>query len=228
MNQTTERPDGGTAGTGAGVRRTTLVSMHHDDPEPELVAAAQAGSHGAFTTLLRTHDDQMRGLAYRMLGNRAAMDDALQDAYLKAYRSLGGFDGRSRFSTWLHRVVVRVCLDHLRKTGRRSEVGLEAVGEPATQGPEIGDRLAARQELQAALDELAPDAAAAVLLVDGEGLSYDEAAAALGVANGTIASRLGRGRAQLRALLGVVDAPGPELHGSEQRTTHNEPRGGRS
>jgi RNA polymerase sigma-70 factor (ECF subfamily) len=202
--------------------------MNPHDAERELVAAAQAGDHGAFTTLLRAHDDQMRGLAYRMLGSRAAMDDALQDAYLKAYRSLGGFDGRSQFATWLHRVVVRVCLDHLRKTGRRSEVGLEAVGEPATQGPEIGDRLAARQELQAALDALAPDAAAAVLLVDGEGLSYAEAAATLGVANGTIASRLGRGRAQLRVLLGMEDPTGPEVQESEQRTTHNEPRGGRS
>jgi len=170
-------------------------------PEGDLIRRAQLGDHRAFTDLIRSCDDRMRGLAYRLLGSQAAMDDALQDAYLKAYRKLGTYDGRAAFSTWLYSVVYRTCLDHLRKRKRRGEVSLEAVVETGTDGPTHEERAATQDAVRRALAELPPDQAAAVCLVDGEGLSYDEAAQILDVAPGTVASRLNRARAALRALL---------------------------
>lgn len=165
-----------------------------------LVERAQTGDAAAFTQLLRNHDDAMRAVAYRMLGSQTAMDDVLQTAYLKAYRSLDRFRAEASFSTWLHRIVVNCCYDHHRSAGRRQEVPLnEALAVPAKGSHE--DRLADSQQLHLALQSLQPDHRAIVLLVDGEGLSYQEAASVLGIEQGTVASRLSRARSELRRRL---------------------------
>lgn len=170
-------------------------------PQGDLIRSAQLGDHRAFAELIRSCDDRMRALAHRLLGSRTAMDDALQDAYLKAYRKIDTYDGRAAFSTWLYSVVYRTCLDHIRRRRRRGEVGLETVAEPSDTGPGHDDRVATRDAVRRALADLPPDQAAALLLVDGEGLSYDEAATVVGVAAGTVASRLNRARTQMRTLL---------------------------
>lgn len=170
--------------------------------EHELIDLAVAGDHRAFGELVRTHDDRMRGLAWNMLGNRSAMDDALQDAYLKAYRSLAKFRRDAAFSTWLYRITYTTCIDHQRKRGRRAEVALDAVAEQRDNVIDLDDHFALHSELKDALQTLAPDQLAAVMLVDGEGLSYEEASEVLGVPPGTIASRLNRARASLRRTLG--------------------------
>ena len=168
--------------------------------KPTTIERAVAGDPEAFSELLRDHDDAMRAVAYRMLGNRAAMDDVLQVAYLKAFRNIAGFRAESSFATWLNRIVVNSCYDHLRKVGRQAEVPLNEVGDvPSTASHE--DRLTANQQLHQALQTLAPEQRAAVLLVDGEGLTYAEAAEVLDVERGTVASRLNRARAELRRLL---------------------------
>ncbi len=180
-------------------------------PEGDLIRRAQLGDHRAFTDLIRSCDDRMRGLAYRLLGSQAAMDDALQDAYLKAYRKLGTYDGRAAYSTWLYSVVYRTCLDHLRKRERRREVSLEVVADASDLRPGHDERLATRDAVRHALRQLPPDQAAAILLVDGEGLSYDEASTVLDVAPGTVASRLNRARTALRAHLSdPTDTSGSE------------------
>jgi len=75
-------------------------------PSGDLIRQAQSGDHRAFAALVGDCDEKMRRLAYRLLGSQAAMDDALQDAYLKAYRTLVSYDGRrSAFSTWLYTIV---------------------------------------------------------------------------------------------------------------------------
>jgi RNA polymerase sigma-70 factor (ECF subfamily) len=178
--------------------------MTADAPESDLVARARAGDHRAFSLLLANHDDQMRALAFRMLGGRAAMDDALQDAYVKAYRSLGRFQEASSFATWLHRIVARTCIDHLRKRQRRREVPLEVVSATAPDRSAAPDQLVTdRSVLGQALSELPADQRAAVVLVDGEGYSYEQAAEVLGTRPGTIASRLSRARSSLRTALGA-------------------------
>ncbi len=141
----------------------------------------------------------MRALAYRLMGSAAAMDDVLQDAYLKTYRSLGTFREDAAFTTWLYAIVYRTCLDALRKRKRSKEVGLHLVADQPTSEMGVESRMADASALQTLLSRLSPDHRAAVLLVDGEGLSYEEAAHILDIAPGTVASRLSRARQTLRA-----------------------------
>ena len=184
--------------------------MNPVSPSSDLVRRAQTGDHHAFSELVRGCDEAMRRLAHRLLGSRSAMDDALQDAYLKAYRKLDDFDGRSSFSTWMYTIVYRTCLDHLRTRGRRAEIDLGSVPEPAGD-VDPAERHADLDALGRALRDLPPDQAAAILLVDGDGCSYEEASVVLGVREGTIASRLNRARSALRSAL-RPDAPREGVH----------------
>jgi RNA polymerase sigma-70 factor, ECF subfamily len=186
-----------------------VVGRHRrrDARDERLVESARLGDQGAFTTLLRRHDDQMRALAWSVLRDRTAMDDALQDAYLKAYRNLDRFRGESRFSTWLHRIVYRTCLDHVRR--RRDLVVLGDDTDPPAPGRPDGD-VDERLAIQQALATLDPETAAALVLVDRDGHSYEEAGHVLGIPAGTVASRLHRGR---RALRDVLDPARSDRHG---------------
>ncbi len=174
--------------------------------DDRLLDAARAGDHTAFAALLRRHDDQMRALAWSVLRDRSAMDDVLQDAYLKAFRNLDRFRGDARFSTWLHQIVYRSCLDHLRR--RRQVVPIDEVPEPAAVGGNADEGVTERMRVTQALASLDPETAAAVVLVDRDGHSYEEAGRVLGIAAGTVASRLHRGRRALRAAL--TDQPDAE------------------
>jgi RNA polymerase sigma-70 factor, ECF subfamily len=141
----------------------------------------------------------LRALAFRLLGDREAMDDVLQEAYAKAFRALPRFRGEAATGTWLYRIVYNVCLDELRRDRRVTELPLETAA-PAS-APDPGESAARREALVAALAALAPDQRAAVLLVDAEGLDYPAAARVLGVRVGTLASRLSRARGSLRRAL---------------------------
>jgi RNA polymerase sigma-70 factor (ECF subfamily) len=130
------------------------------------------------------------------------MDDALQEAYVKAYRALPGFRRDAAVGTWLYRITYNCCVDLLRREGRQRAVPLEAMDESSGDPAAEPGRVAARRtDLSRALGALAPEQRAAVLLVDAEGLDYAAAGEMLGVAPGTVASRLFRARAALRAAL---------------------------
>jgi RNA polymerase sigma-70 factor, ECF subfamily len=172
------------------------------DPDADLVDGARGGDVGAFTALVERHDPALRRLAYRLLGDRARMDDALQEAYLKAFRGLRGFRGDSTFSTWLHRIVYNACLDELRGGARVRLVPLEAASGRSDPSRDPAETAAERRDLAAALASLPPEMRAAVLLVDAEGLDYAGAGEVLGIPVGTVASRLSRARALLRTALG--------------------------
>jgi RNA polymerase sigma-70 factor (ECF subfamily) len=165
--------------------------------EAELVRRAVAGDLDAFTRLVRRHDVALRALAFRMLGTRERMEDALQDAYVRAFRSLPGFRGDSLVSTWLYRLVYTGCVDELRRTRRQSD----AVAADPPVELDVSEQVAQRLDLERALAGLPVEERAAVLLVDGHGLDYAGAAEVLGVPVGTIASRLNRARSTLRAAL---------------------------
>jgi RNA polymerase sigma-70 factor (ECF subfamily) len=165
---------------------------------------ARRGDQEAFATLIRHYDPGLRALAYRLLGDRDRMDDALQDAYVKAFVALPRFRGGAKVGTWLYRVVYNVCLDELRRARRTAQVSLEEAGELRGSTRDPGDEIAGRGDLVRALAGLTPEDRAAVLLVDAQGFSYDEAGRVLDVPAGTIASRLNRGRAALREALGGI------------------------
>lgn len=169
--------------------------------ETQLLARARAGDLDAFAELIGLHDRALRALAYRLLEDPHRMDDALQEAYLKAFQSLGGFEGRAAFGSWLHRIVYNTCMDQLRR--RRSAgqpVSLEAA-EAWNPMPDPGEVAARHLDLAAALASLPPVMRATVLLVDAEGMDYATAAQVLGIPVGTVRSRLNRARGLLRLAL---------------------------
>ncbi|MFP5256476.1 MAG: RNA polymerase sigma factor [Acidimicrobiia bacterium] len=169
--------------------------------DPELVELARRGDRGAFAELLRRHDDRLRGLAYRLLADRHAMDDALQQAYVKAYRGLHRYKAGSSFGTWLYRIAYNACVDELRRR-KQNPVAVEEPLAPAVVrlGPDRD--VTASEAVRAALAGLPQSQRVTVVLVDGEGFDQQEVASILGVAPGTVASRLRRARAALRRTLG--------------------------
>jgi RNA polymerase sigma-70 factor, ECF subfamily len=162
---------------------------------------ARAGDEKAFATLLRHYDPALRTLAYRLLGDRYRMEDALQETYMKAFRALPTFRGESKLGTWLYRITYNVCLDELQRSARTAYVSLAEVPEPVETGPSADEELAKRHALFAGLDALAPYDRAALLLVDRDGFDYRAAGEVLGIPAGTVASRLNRARASLRHTL---------------------------
>ncbi len=167
----------------------------------DLVELARAGDRRAFDELLRRHDARMRALAYKLTADRNRMDDALQEAYLKAYRALPRFRPGSDFGTWLYRITYNACIDELRKR-KRHPITTEDPTDPESRRPGPERVVSAAETVRGALAGLPVDQRVTVVLVDGEGFDHREAAKILGVAPGTVASRLHRARAALRRILG--------------------------
>lgn len=174
-------------------------------PGSEIGAAvidrARRGDREAFAALIKHYDPGLRALAYRILGDRERMDDALQDTYVKAFRALPRFRGDSKVGTWLYRIAYNACLDELQRSRRVVELLLDQAEGDAGAWTDPGEALAGRNELAAALTALSTEERAAVLLVDAQGFDYRDASKVLGVPPGTIASRLHRARATLRQAL---------------------------
>lgn len=179
-----------------------------DEVDDAVVERAKAGDHRAFAELVRHYDHRLRALAFRLLQDRDAMDDALQDAYVKAFRALGGFRTGAAPGTWLYRIVYNACLDELRRRRRRPaqpfDDTMDEMVETAT--PAVDAGLTGSARLERALAALPADQRAALVLVDAEGYDYAAAAEVLGVQPGTIGSRVSRARAAVRAALaGTMD-----------------------
>lgn len=172
------------------------------DVGSDVVERARRGDQEAFAALIRHYDPGLRALAYRLLGDRDLMDDALQEAYVKAFRALPRFRGHSRLGTWLYRIVYNTCLDELKRPSRRQSLPYEDLDHSPGPWTDPGEAVARRADLAEALARLAPEERAAVLLVDAQGFDYREAARILDVPEGTVASRLSRARASLRSELG--------------------------
>lgn len=175
--------------------------------EPELVRRARTGDAGAFTSLVERHAPRILRLVRGFVPEQDA-EDVAQDAFLKAWRKLPEFDGRSQFYTWLHRVAANTAMDWRKRERHRrhaplpeTEEGEDAV-EAADDGPRAG---ASRRELAAAIDravdELPPHYHEIVVLREVRGLSYEEIAETLGISRGTVESRLFRARERLRDAL---------------------------
>jgi RNA polymerase sigma-70 factor, ECF subfamily len=166
----------------------------------QLLDRAKRGDADAFMELIRPFDREHRALAYQILGDRHRMDDALQEAYLKAYRGLRGFNGRAALGTWLYRIVYNACLDELRREGRVIHLPLEHADHLASSS-DPGSVATARTGLAAALRALPSELRTVLMLVHADGLDYESTSEVLGIPVGTVASRLHRARAVLRAEL---------------------------
>ncbi len=172
--------------------------------DEELVMLARAGDLDAYGVLVRRHHARVAGLCFSVLENSADADDAAQDVFLKAHRSLGGFHGEARFSTWLYRIAMNRCLDLKRHGARRRTVPLDAVldasGEPRESlgaEPAVAtDRADELKEVHRLIAGL-PQSQGAALLLRAQGLDYEEISAALECTVDSVKARLRRARRSL-------------------------------
>lgn len=181
-----------------------------EDPQfsdAELLAQHVAGDDHAFSELFLRHRNRLWAVALRTMRNPEDAADALQDAMISAFRRADTFRGHSAVTTWLHRIVVNACLDRIRANKVRAAEPLSefpdrdtTLATQTTPGDAV-EQLDTAADVAQALAAINADQRAALVLVDMQGYSVDEAAAILGCAPGTIKSRCARGRAKLAPLL---------------------------
>ena len=170
--------------------------------ETERVARARNGDVAAFEALYRDHVGRVYGLCLRMTGHPATAEDLTQDTFVNAWRSLPGYEGRSRFSTWLHRIAVNAVLAQRRRPQARSEVSLtDAEGGDLEFAEEDVLDHATPIDLERAIATLPPGARDILVLHGIYGYSHEESADMLGIAVGTCKAQLHRARGLMRARL---------------------------
>ena len=187
-------------------------------PDDALIEAARKGDTRAFERLYRTYVGRVMGLCLRMTRRRDVAEDCVQQTFVRAWRNLGAFEGRSAFGTWLHRIAVNEVLTHARNRGTRSE-GDDRLTEAAQDRDETGHGLGidASADVSGAVDAgevmdvervlatLPPGSREVVVLQAIYGYSHEEVADMLGIAVGTCKAQLHRGRRLLRERLGLPE-----------------------
>lgn len=181
--------------------------------EQGLIKAALDGDLNAFNTLVLHYQDMTYNVAYRILGEHAASDDATQEAFISAYKKLSQYRGGS-FKAWLLRIVSNACYDELRRRQRHPETALEPElddGETLEDPYWIEDKSSTPEEsmaqselqnaIQRCINALDDKFRVVLVLVDVEGLDYETASAAVGTPLGTIKSRLARARDRVQKCL---------------------------
>jgi RNA polymerase sigma-70 factor (ECF subfamily) len=176
-----------------------------------LVERAARGDREAFGALVQRHQDRVFNLAYQIVRNREDALDVAQDAFVKAFGALASFKGEASFTTWIHRIVVNVAIDCLRRRGRGEPTTYDdrlAVPDDEEAGPATAEdpetALEARQVralLARGIGALPPAHRAVLVLREIEGLSYEEIARAIGCSLGTVMSRLFYARRKLQKAL---------------------------
>ena len=181
--------------------------------EEQLIRRAQQGDNSAFEQLLLAHQKKVYNLCLRMAANPDDALDLSQEAFIKAWRTLGQYQFEASFSTWLFRLTSNVCIDFLRRKKRRQETSLTENYDDSDEGAELSlpdcAPLPEQQaitnetkiELARAMGQLAPDHREILQLRVVEDLPYEQIADILGVRVGTVKSRLARARLSLRKIL---------------------------
>lgn len=192
-----------------------------EDPDADLIRRWKEGEDGAFEELVRRHERRVFGLLMRMMGSREEAEDVAQETFLSLHRHGRRFRGDSRFSTFVYRVAANAALNRRRTLGRsRARIDKfavrQAAGDDLPYSPRDPEDATAGTELtnhvREALEKLSPTLRMPVVLYDLEGLAYAEVAEVLGIAEGTVKSRIHRARQalriELRSLLGAADEEG--------------------
>lgn len=174
-----------------------------EDGDEALLLSAGRGDRGAFTALVERHLGRAGAIAGRMLGSRADAEEVVQEAFLRVWQKAPDWriDGGAKFSTWLHRILVNLCIDRKR---RRPTIPIDAIEEPADEAADGFDRAAAgerQRRVADALGELPERQRAAIVLSYYEGLSNVAVADALEISVGAVESLLVRARRSLSAAL---------------------------
>ncbi len=198
---------------GAGEMPLDAEALAGPTLDRDLVARCREGDASAFARLVALHESMVFSLAGRLLGSAEEARDVAQEVFLQVYRRLNRFEGRSSLKTWIYRIVVNQCHNRRRFWHRRGRDKEEALDErfatPAASGrgawqanpyEQARSRECARK-VQAALLQLSFEQRSVIVLREVEGLSCEEVAAALGIPDGTVKSRLSRAREALRQRL---------------------------
>ena len=180
--------------------------MHQDDAD--LVSASKRGDLSAFNLIVERYQSHVYNLAARILGDRVTAEDVTQETFISAHRAISQFRGGS-LRAWLLRIGSNRSYDFIRASRRRREQSLDqSMLNPGFREPSSGpspEQAAIRNELgdeiQRAILSLPPDQRTVLVLIDVQGLSYEEAGEASGVSMGTVKSRLSRARSKVRDLL---------------------------
>lgn len=191
--------------------------MAQPDPDDHtLVDAAKAGDRRAFQELYQRYERKVYSVAYGFLRNQEDALDVLQEAFIKVHRYLPNFEGQSSFYTWLYRIVANLCIDHLRRSGRKRDVEFddrlrheEAAAAPGELSPisSLGDPAQAVKNkeilsaVEHALDELSDKHRSVIVMRELQGMSYADMAKAMNCSKGTIMSRLFHARRNMQKLL---------------------------
>lgn len=192
----------GEARTSSAVGTYRRIVSERPANERELVLAAQGGRREAFSELVRMHERRAYAVARAIVANHEDAEDAVQDAFLHAYRALDRFLPDQAFGAWLHRIVANAALDITRRRKVRDTDELpETVASPF-RDPAEGDEL--RTRLTAALNTLPERQRAVIVLHDVEGFKHSEIGKILNIPEGTARSDLHYARTQLRGVLGEV------------------------
>ena len=192
---------------GAGTHSSALSAERSPLSDSALVAAARKGDMKAFERLYRLHSGKVMGLCLRMTRRRDVAEDCVQQTFIRAWRSLAAFEGRSAFGTWLHRIAVNEVLTFQRNHGTRAESDGEVV-EDAQDAPVESPReydSGEVMDVERALATLPPGSRHVVVLQTVYGYSHEEVADMLGIAVGTCKAQLHRGRRLLRERMGLPE-----------------------
>lgn len=186
------------------------VPLHAEQDESQLIRRAREGELDAFNLLIELHERPVYNLCYRMLSSEQAAEDAAQEAFISAFRSLSSFRGGS-FRSWLYRIAANACYDEMRRQKARPARSLDA---PAGEGdrpidvPDAAHSLDEHVEnvelgeaLRKALMELPADQRLVIILCDVQGMDYAEIAQVTNTNLGTVKSRINRARSRLREAL---------------------------
>jgi len=198
-------------------------SNDEDAYDLKLVEAIRSGNTQAWPALISRHQDRLFSTCLRMVHNRETAADLTQDAFVKIIQHIASFDGRAKLSTWMIKITMNVCLSKLRSEKVRKAASLEALQDGARgtqtdpgrgmdfeQGREQGTSSSVeahedQERVLAALRLLDPDQRAVLILCDCRGQSYEQISEVLGVAVGTVKSRLFRARTALRDAVESLD-----------------------
>ena len=191
------------------------------EADQDLVERCLQGDDSAWEALLKIHTGKIYSLCYRFTGRRPEAEDLTQEVFIKIFQTLRSFDPlQGQFTTWLNRVARNHLVDHYRRTKKdRLTSSLDEEGSPrerqagATVDPADAVESRERREvLQVGLDRLSPEMREAVILRDLQDLDYAEIAQVLGVPEGTVKSRINRGRLELARVLKRIET----LRGKEE------------
>jgi RNA polymerase sigma-70 factor (ECF subfamily) len=177
-----------------GLPQTVAASLPDQPSDDELIEGCRRGNLRAYERLYEVHASRMKSIAYHMLGNRSDAEDAVQETFLKVYRSVNGFGGQSALGTWIYRILLNTCYDYGRKRQRLKE-------KPHVSDVPGRTNIPLRLSLENAIERLNERHRTVFLLFEVEGLKHSEIAAVLEVPEGTSRTWLFEAKRELKRAL---------------------------